>query len=189
MKCKVCGAEWNLPENSTKRISKCPFCGADLLDEQQASDMTDVGKFLSYLVSLYGNELYTDSVRLKDLIEKLFKGDTKLKRVCIRVISDDKLSERIYNYSTLQDNEKGEFYKEVIKDLSEQNFFDPEFSKFIVDEFVKGLSLPVLSNKVDAPSAGMSNVVDGFPLWLEKAESGDLAYIKKVADAFFMERM
>ena len=190
MKCKQCGAEWNLPENSSMKISKCPFCGADMLNVEDARNITNFGEFMAFIVSIYGKEIYNDSDKIAELIDKYYTGNTKFKRLYMRVVSEDNLTAKIYKYSTMQDGNRLQYYIDIIKDLSEQNFFDLDFSKKIANEFINGLSLdiPVATNT--EPVITTQEIVNepnltGLPLLLKKAEAGDLDSIKKVADAYY----
>ena len=190
MKCKQCGAEWNLPENSSMKISKCPFCGADMLNVEDARNITNFGEFMAFIVSIYGKEIYNDSDKIAELIDKYYTGNTKFKRLYMRVVSEDNLTTKIYKYSTMQDGNRLQYYIDIIKDLSEQNFFDLDFSKKIANEFINGLSLgiPVATNT--EPAITTQEIVNepnltGFPLLLKKAEAGELDSIKKVADSYF----
>ena len=71
MKCKQCGAEWNLPENSSMKISKCPFCGADMLNVEDARNITNFGEFMAFIVSIYGKEIFVLLIMVLHMLMKL----------------------------------------------------------------------------------------------------------------------
>ena len=41
MKCECCGSEWSVPDKLQKKLVKCPFCGADI-ENNDSKTITDV---------------------------------------------------------------------------------------------------------------------------------------------------
>ena len=145
MKCEKCGGEWIPPKNISVSLTNCPFCGAPILDADTAKGYTDMGKFLQYLVSLYGIDLYNNQKKLNNLIADLYQGDERMKRVYRRAILDDSLSKRIYDLSKKSLNEREAYYNQIINQFSETNFYAVDFGKQVIESFVSGLKLEIIA--------------------------------------------
>ena len=144
MKCEKCGGEWIPPKNRFVSLTSCPFCGTPILNAEKAGGYTDMGEFLAYLVSLYGEELYRSCQKLNNLIADLYRGDERMKRAYRHAIVDDTLPQRIYELSLKPLNERKAYYDQIIVQFSEANFYSSDLGKQIVDSFTSGLRLELL---------------------------------------------
>ena len=144
MKCEKCGGEWIPPKNISVSLTNCPFCGTPVFNTETAKGYTDMGKFLQYLVSLYGIDLYNNQRKLNNLIADLYQGDERMKRVYRRAIMDDSLSKRIYDLSKKPLDEREAYYNQIINQFSEVNFYAVDFGKQVIESFVSGLQLEII---------------------------------------------
>ena len=151
MRCEKCGGEWIPPKNISVSLTNCPFCGAPILNVETASNYTEMGDLLKYLVSLYGAELYKNRQKLSNLIADFYRGDERLKRAYRRAILEDTIAQRVYELSLKPLSEREAFCNQIISQFAEANFYSNEFGKQLVDSFTMGLQLeimPPISTKV-----------------------------------------
>ena len=83
VQCEKCGSKWEASSAYSKSLSACPFCGAMLLEEEKARGYGKMGEFLGYMVKVYGEELYRNPERLKNLIGDLYGGEERVKREAV----------------------------------------------------------------------------------------------------------
>ena len=144
VQCEKCGGKWESPKRHSKSLSECPFCGAMLLEEEKARGYGKMGEFLGYMVKVYGEELYRNPERLKNLIGDLYGGEERVKRLFRRALVEDKLSEKVYEISQKPKNERKPFYNRLASQFAEGNYFSLEFGLKVVGSLVTGLTGEVL---------------------------------------------
>ena len=144
IRCEQCGAEWNPPKKNSKSLSECPFCGAMLLEEEKARGYGKMGEFLGYMVKVYGEELYRNPERLKNLIGDLYGGEERVKKLFRRALIEDKLSVKVYEIAQKPKNERQPFYNRLASQFAEGNYFSLELSLKVVGSLVTGLTGEVL---------------------------------------------
>ena len=144
IRCEQCGAEWNPPKKNSKSLSECPFCGAMLLEEEKARGYGKMDEFLGYMVKVYGEELYRNPERLKNLIGDLYGGEERVKRLFRRALIEDKLSVKVYEIAQKPKNERQPFYNRLASQFAEGNYFSLELSLKVVGSLVTGLTGEVL---------------------------------------------
>ena len=144
IRCEQCGAEWNPPKKNSKSLSECPFCGALLLEEEKARGYGKMDEFLGYMVKVYGEEIYRNPERLKNLIGDLYGGEERVKRLFRRALVEDKLSVKVYEIAQKPENERQPFYNRLASQFAEGNYFSLELSLKVVGSLVSGLTGEVL---------------------------------------------
>ena len=144
IRCEQCGAEWNPPKKNSKSLSECPFCGAMLLEEEKARGYGKMDEFLGYMVKVYGNEIYRNPERLKNLIGDLYGGEERVKKLFRRALVEDKLSVKVYEIAQKPENERKPFYNRLASRFAEGNYFSLELSLKVVGSLVFGLTGEVL---------------------------------------------
>ena len=144
IRCEQCGAEWNPPKKNSKSLSECPFCGAMLLEEGKARGYGKMDEFLGYMVKVYGEEIYRNPERLKNLIGDLYGGEERVKRLFRRALIEDKLSVKVYEIAQKPKNERQPFYNRLASQFAEGNYFSLELSLKVVGSLVTGLTGEVL---------------------------------------------
>ena len=144
MQCEKCGGKWDPPKRHTKSLSECPFCGAMLLEEEKARGYGKMDEFLGYMVKVYGEELYRNSERLKNLIGDLYGGEERVKRLFRRALVEDKLSVKVYEIAQKPKDERLPFYNRLASQFAEGNYFSLEFGLKVVGSLVFGLTGEVL---------------------------------------------
>ena len=144
IRCEQCGAEWNPPKKNSKSLSECPFCGAMLLEEGKARGYGKMDEFLGYMVKVYGEELYRNPERLKNLIGDLYGGEERVKRLFRRALIEDKLSVKVYEIAQKPKNERQPFYNRLASQFAEGNYWPVEFGLKVVGSLVSGLTGEVL---------------------------------------------
>ena len=87
-------------------MSECPFCGAILLEEGKARGYGKMDEFLGYMVKVYGEELYRNPERLKNLIGDLYGGEEREKKLFRRALVEEKLSVKVYEIAQKPRNER-----------------------------------------------------------------------------------
>ena len=145
MKCEKCGGEWISPKNISIPLTNCPFCNAPILDVDKAKSFLDMGMFLQYMVSLYGVGLYDDQQKLNNLIADFYQGNERMKHIYQSAIRSDSLSKRIYELSLKSLKQREEYYNQLANQFSETNFYTLDFGKKIIDSFISGLKLEIIS--------------------------------------------
>ena len=70
MQCKTCGSEWKTNARASL-IIKCPFCGAEL-DNQEEDRLTfdNAKEALRYIIKNYGLEIMMDGLQLRSLLDE-----------------------------------------------------------------------------------------------------------------------
>ena len=144
IRCEQCGAEWNPPKKNSKSLSECPFCGAMLLEEEKARGYGKMGEFLGYMVKVYGEGLYRNPERLKNLIGDLYGGEERVKKLFRRALVEEKLSVKVYEIAQKPKNERQPFYNRLASQFAEGNYFSLELSLKVVGSLVTGLTGEVL---------------------------------------------
>ena len=144
IRCEQCGAEWNPPKKNSKSLSECPFCGAMLLEEEKARGYGKMDEFLGYMVKVYGEELYRNPERLKNLIGDLYGGEERVKKLFRRALVEEKLSVKVYEIAQKPKNERQPFYNRLASQFAEGNYFPLELSLKVVGSLVTGLTGEVL---------------------------------------------
>ena len=144
IRCEQCGAEWNPPKKNSKSLSECPFCGAMLLEEEKARGYGKMDEFLGYMVKVYGEELYRNPERLKNLIGDLYGGEERVKKLFRRALVEEKLSVKVYEIAQKPKNERQPFYNRLASQFAEGNYFSLELSLKVVGSLVTGLTGEVL---------------------------------------------
>ena len=144
MQCEKCGGKWEPPKRHTKSLSECPFCGAMLLEEEKARGYGKMDEFLGYMVKVYGEELYRNSERLKNLIGDLYGGEERVKKLFRRALVEDKLSVKVYEIAQKPKNERQPFYNRLASQFAEGNYFSLGLSLKVVGSLVFGLTGEVL---------------------------------------------
>ena len=144
MQCEKCGGKWEPPKRHTKSLSECPFCGAMLLEEEKARGYGKMDEFLGYMVKVYGEELYRNPERLKNLIGDLYGGEERVKRLFRRALVEEKLSVKVYEIAQKPKNERLPFYNRLASQFAEGNYWPVEFGLKVVGSLVTGLTGEVL---------------------------------------------
>ena len=106
-------------------------------------DTTSIVEVLRYIVANYGAEIYKEKQRLSKLIDDLYRGEEKKKRVYRRAIMDDSLSVKVHGLSLIPLSQRKAYYQRLIFAFSDLNFYSEDFGKQVVDGFVSGLNMPV----------------------------------------------
>ncbi len=78
MKCRKCHSEWN----SRASITKCPFCGESLVNEEELKTMPQI---LKHIVELYGTEVLLNTNRIVSLASDFgpeLEKERRLLKVC-----------------------------------------------------------------------------------------------------------
>ena len=154
MQCEKCGGKWEPPKRHTKSLSECPFCGAMLLEEEKARGYGKMDEFLGYMVKVYGEELYRNPERLKNLIGDLYGGEERVKRLFRRALIEDKLSVKVYEIAQKPKNERKPFYNRLASQFAEGNYFSLELSLKVVGSLVFGLTGEVLEGADSGQESG-----------------------------------
>ena len=144
VQCEKCGSKWEASSAYSKSLSVCPFCGAMLLEEEKARGYGKMDEFLGYMVKVYGEELYRNPERLKNLIGDLYGGEERVKRLFRRALIEDKLSVKVYEIAQKPKNERQPFYNRLASQFAEGNYFSLELSLKVVGSLVTGLTGEVL---------------------------------------------
>ena len=144
VQCEKCGSKWEASSAYSKSLSACPFCGAMLLEEEKARGYGKMDEFLGYMVKVYGEELYRNPERLKNLIGDLYGGEERVKRLFRRALIEDKLSVKVYEIAQKPKNERLPFYNRLASQFAEGNYFSLELSLKVVGSLVFGLTGEVL---------------------------------------------
>ena len=140
IRCEQCGAEWNPPKKNSKSLSECPFCGAPQLEEEKARGYGKMEEFLGYIVTVYGDEIYRNPERLKNLIGDLYGGEERVKKLFRRALVEEKLSVKVYEIAQKPKNERKPFYNRLASQFAEGNYFPLELSLKVVGSLVTGLT-------------------------------------------------
>ena len=140
MKCFKCGGEFVPPKNKTVTLKECPFCHTPIFNDEVVRGLYDFADFLQYIVSIYGKEIYKDKYKLANLIADLYVGEEKIKRVYRRAVLEDAVSSRIYNISLKSSEERRLFYHQLITSFIDENFYEQDFGKQVIDCFAQGIS-------------------------------------------------
>ena len=154
MQCEKCGGKWEPPKRHTKSLSECPFCGAMLLEEEKARGYGKMGEFLGYMVKVYGEELYRNPERLKNLIGDLYGGEERVKKLFRRALVEEKLSVKVYEIAQKPKNERKPFYNRLASQFAEGNYWPVEFGLKVVGSLVTGLTGEVLEGADSGQEAG-----------------------------------
>ena len=144
VQCEKCGGKWEPPKRHSKSLSECPFCGALLLEEEKARGYGKMDEFLGYMVKVYGEDLYRNPERLKNLIGDLYGGEERVKRLFRRALIEDKLSVKVYEIAQKPRNERLPFYNRLASQFAEGNYWPVEFGLKVVGSLVFGLTGEVL---------------------------------------------
>ena len=144
VQCEKCGSKWEASSAYSKSLSVCPFCGAMLLEEEKARGYGKMDEFLGYMVKVYGEEIYRNPERLKNLIGDLYGGEERVKRLFRRALIEDKLSVKVYEIAQKPKNERQPFYNRLASQFAEGNYFSLELSLKVVGSLVTGLTGEVL---------------------------------------------
>ena len=144
VQCEKCGGKWEPPKRHSKSLSECPFCGAMLLEEEKARGYGKMDEFLGYMVKVYGEEIYRNPERLKNLIGDLYGGEERVKRLFRRALLEDKLSVKVYEIAQKPKNERQPFYNRLASQFAEGNYWPVEFGLKVVGSLVTGLTGEVL---------------------------------------------
>ena len=144
VQCEKCGGKWEPPKRHSKSLSECPFCGAMLLEEEKARGYGKMDEFLGYMVKVYGNEIYRNPERLKNLIGDLYGGEERVKKLFRRALVEEKLSVKVYEIAQKPRNERKPFYNRLASQFAEGNYFSLELSLKVVGSLVSGLTGEVL---------------------------------------------
>lgn len=151
IRCERCGAEWNPPKKSSKSQTECPFCGATLLEEAKARGYGKVEEFLGYMVKVYGEEIYRNPERLKNLLWDLYGGEEREKRLYRRVLMEEKLSEKVYEIARKPKAEREAYYNREASQFAEGNYYPVEVGRRVVGSLVFGLTGEMLWEGEAAP--------------------------------------
>ena len=144
VQCEKCGSKWEASSAYSKSLSVCPFCGAMLLEEEKARGYGKMDEFLGYMVKVYGEELYRNPERLKNLIGDLYGGEERVKKLFRRALVEEKLSVKVYEIAQKPKNERQPFYNRLASQFAEGNYFPLELSLKVVGSLVTGLTGEVL---------------------------------------------
>ena len=144
VQCEKCGGKWEPPKRHSKSLSECPFCGALLLEEEKARGYGKMGEFLGYMVKVYGEDLYRNPERLKNMIGDLYGGEERVKKLFRRALVEEKLSVKVYEIAQKPKNERMPFYNRLASQFAEGNYFSLELSLKVVESLVTGLTGEVL---------------------------------------------
>ncbi len=144
VQCEKCGSKWEASSAYSKSLSACPFCGAMLLEEEKARGYGKMDEFLGYMVKVYGEELYRNPERLKNLIGDLYGGEERVKKLFRRALVEEKLSVKVYEIAQKPKNERQPFYNRLASQFAEGNYFSLELSLKVVGSLVTGLTGEVL---------------------------------------------
>ena len=113
------------------------------IDTAYIRSLTDMGDFLKYLVSLYGEELYKDKQRLCNLIADLYKGEERQKKLFRRAILEDNMARRVYDMSQKALSERKPLVDAVAYRYAENNYLPKEIGEKVTSAFIKGIKLLV----------------------------------------------
>ena len=144
VQCEKCGSKWEASSAYSKSLSACPFCGAMLLEEEKARGYGKMDEFLGYMVKVYGEEIYRNPERLKNLIGDLYGGEERVKKLFRRALIEDKLSVKVYEIAQKPKDERKPFYNRLAIQFAEGNYFSLELSLKVVGSLVSGLTGEVL---------------------------------------------
>lgn len=111
------------------------------IDVEYARQQTEMADFLAYLTSVYGDQLYTEKLKLKNLIVDLYGGEEKVKRLYCRAIMEDDLSQSIYALLQKEENERQLLLDDIACRFAENNFLSEEIGKEVANTFAKGIAL------------------------------------------------
>ena len=70
MRCAQCGGSWTAPENSTRPLQKCPFCGA-ALERAEKRELTSAEAVLREIADRFGVETLGEGQKLVALFSDL----------------------------------------------------------------------------------------------------------------------
>ena len=144
VQCEKCGSKWEASSAYSKSLSVCPFCGAMLLEEEKARGYGKMDEFLGYMVKVYGEELYRNPERLKNLIGDLYGGEERVKKLFRRALVEEKLSVKVYEIAQKPKDERKPFYNRLAIQFAEGNYWPVEFGLKVVGSLVTGLTGEVL---------------------------------------------
>ena len=130
-----------------------------LLEEEKARGYGKMDEFLGYMVKVYGEELYRNPERLKNLIGDLYGGEERVKRLFRGALIEDKLSVKVYEIAQKSKNERLPFYNRLASQFAEGNCWPVEFGLKVVGSLVSGLTGEVLEGTGLGQEAG--NAKDG----------------------------
>ena len=115
-----------------------------MLEEEKARGYGKMGEFLGYMVKVYGEDLYRNPERLKNLIGDLYGGEERVKKLFRRALVEEKLSVKVYEIAQKPKNERMPFYNRLASQFAEGNYFSLELSLKVVESLVTGLTGEVL---------------------------------------------
>ena len=132
-----------------------------LLEEGKARGYGKMDEFLGYMVKVYGEELYRNPERLKNLIGDLYGGEERVKKLFRRALVEEKLSVKVYEIAQKPKNERQPFYNRLARQFAEGNYFSLEFGLKVVGSLVTGLTGEVLEGTGLGQEAGNANAQRG----------------------------
>ena len=114
-------------------------------------------EFLGYMIKVYGEEIYRNPERLKNLIGDLYGGEERVKKLFRRALVEERLSVKVYEIAQKPKNERKPFYNRLASQFAEGNYFPLELSQKVVGSLVSGLTGEVLDGVGLGQDAGNAN--------------------------------
>ena len=104
-------------------------------------DSSSIEEVLQYIVACYGVAIYQEKQRLSNLIADLYTGEERLKRLYRRMVTEDAVSQQLYDISLKPIQEREGFYNRLVYQFKEANFLDEAFARQSLDAFLHGMNL------------------------------------------------
>ena len=137
MKCKECSSEWE----SGISMEKCPFCGANLIEDDILTDFSDISSVLQYLIAKKGKEVLLNSPVVISYIMDLVKGQERTKKL-FRKGCNEGVLEKVY---AILIEPKQNRQKTMVFDLKyflvEDAFYSEKSAVELINMILKGVGL------------------------------------------------
>ena len=95
-------------------------------------DSSSIEEVLQYIVACYGVAIYQEKQRLSNLIADLYTGEERLKRLYRRMVTEDAVSQQLYDISLKPIQEREGFYNRLVYQFKEANFLDEAFCPTVI---------------------------------------------------------
>ena len=139
MQCKACGSEWKTNARASL-IIKCPFCGAEL-DNQEEDRLTfdNAKEALRYIIKSYGLEIMMDGLQLRSLLDE-YIPDLKQERKAFLDAYEQGVCNALYMAHDEPEIDKCIAILQSIKVLTQDACMAEKWACYVVETLVYALN-------------------------------------------------
>ena len=139
MQCKTCGSEWKTNARASL-IIKCPFCGAEL-DNQEEDRLTfdNAKEALRYIIKSYGLEIMMDGLQLRSLLDE-YIPDLKQERKAFLDAYEQGVCNALYMAHDEPEIDKCIAILQSIKVLTQDACMAEKWACYVVETLVYALN-------------------------------------------------